>query len=177
MNDDNQRTLFDKDAIRKSTDAMTDKIDHQAIENVKTLQEKQNYYEELIASINRLENHSICPGSLPTCNNGVLRETKEVKQESKQADDEPIHGADCHCSKCCPNPNPNWLQKHRNGLLIAVIVLAMIVLGIGWTPTGGVFDAIQNSWVDLIVNVFKIAIYAIAGIAIYNLSKKKDEKK
>ena len=51
----------------------------------------------------------------------------------------------------------------------------MVFLAIGWTPTGGVADAINNSWVELIVNVFKIGIFAIAGVATYNLVKKPDE--
>ena len=58
------------------------------------------------------------------------------------------------------------------GILITVIWVMMIFLGIGWTPTGGVAEAIQNSWVELFVNVFKVGMFAIAGVATYNLAKK-----
>ena len=51
----------------------------------------------------------------------------------------------------------------------------MIFLAIGWTPTGGIADAINNSWVELFVNVFKIGAFAIAGVATYNLVKKSNE--
>ena len=85
------------------------------------------------------------------------------------------HGEDCHCSKCCPSPNPNFFQKHKVGLLIGLIWVLMVSLAIGWTPTGGVADAINNSWVELIVNVFKIGIFAIAGVATYNLVKNPNE--
>ena len=50
----------------------------------------------------------------------------------------------------------------------------MILLGVGWTPSGGIFDAINNSWVEMFVNVFKIGMFAIAGIVTYNLVKKGD---
>ena len=51
----------------------------------------------------------------------------------------------------------------------------MVFLAIGWMPTGGIADAINNSWVELIVNFFKIGLFAIAGIATYNLVKKQNE--
>ena len=58
---------------------------------------------------------------------------------------------------------------------MGLIWVLMVFLAIGWTPTGGVADAINNSWVELIVNVFKIGIFAIAGVATYNLVKKPNE--
>ena len=51
----------------------------------------------------------------------------------------------------------------------------MVFLAIGWMPTGGIADAINTSWVELIVNFFKIGLFAIAGIATYNLVKKANE--
>ena len=71
----------------------------------------------------------------------------------------------------CPNPNPNFFQKHRIGILVSILWAALIILGVGWTPSGGVFDAIQNSWVQLFVNFFKVGIFAIAGIVSYQLFK------
>ena len=55
-------------------------------------------------------------------------------------------------------------------------MLAIIMcLAIGWRPTGGIADARNTSWVELIVNFFKIGLFAIAGIATYNLIKKANE--
>ena len=73
--------------------------------------------------------------------------------------------------KCCPNPKPNFWQRHKIGILVSILWAAIIILGIGWTPSGGVFDAIQNSWVELFVNFFKVGIFAIAGIVSYQLFK------
>ena len=48
----------------------------------------------------------------------------------------------------------------------------MIVLAVGWSPSGEAFQAIQESYVDLLVNFFKMGIFAVAGIVTYNLFKK-----
>ena len=51
----------------------------------------------------------------------------------------------------------------------------MVFLAIGWMPTGGIAYAINNSWVELILNFFKIGLFAIAVIATYHLAKKPNE--
>ena len=43
------KRVFDKDQVRRNTDLITEELDRQAIENIKTLQRKRNYEEELIA--------------------------------------------------------------------------------------------------------------------------------
>ena len=148
-----QVSFFERDSVRKNTDVITDMLDKQAIENIKVLQERRNFEEELLASLHKLNSHSLCPGSLPTCED--LKKDVVKKEEVKE-----VH------------PNPNFFQKHRTTLLIGIIWIAIIILAVGWSPTGTTFEAIQNSWVDLIVNFFKIGIFAIAGIATYNLVKK-----
>ena len=56
-----------------------------------------------------------------------------------------------------------------------ILWTALIVLAIGWSPSGKTFEAIQTSYVELIVNFFKMAIFAIAGFATYYLIRKRDE--
>lgn len=167
-NKNEQVSFFERDSVRKNTDIITDMIDRQAIDNIKALQERRNYEEELLASLHRLNSHSLCPGSLPTCDDlkkDVIK--KEVKEEVKE-----VHGEDCHCSKCCPNPNPNFFQKNKQTILVSLLWIAMIVLAVGWSPSGEMFEAIQESYVDLLVNFFKMGIFAIAGVITYNLFKK-----
>ena len=167
-NKNEQVSFFERDSVRRNTDIIADMLDKQAIENIKTLQERRNYEEELLASLHRLNSHSLCPGSLPTCDDlkkDVIK--KEVKEEIGE-----VHGEDCHCSKCCPNPNPNFFQKNKQTILVSLLWIAMIVLAVGWTPSGEMFEAIQESYVDLLVNFFKMGIFAVAGIITYNLFKK-----
>lgn len=170
-NKNEQVSFFERDSVRKNTDIITDMIDRQAIDNIKALQERRNYEEELLASLHRLNSHSLCPGSLPTCDDlkkdVIKKEAKEVEKEVKE-----VHGADCHCSKCCPNPNPNFFQKNKQTILVSLLWIAMIVLAVGWSPSGEMFEAIQESYVDLLVNFFKMGIFAVAGVITYNLFKK-----
>ena len=86
------------------------------------------------------------------------------------------HGPDCHCSKCCPNPNPSWFQRNTKGICVAILLVSIILLAVGWSPSGPVFDSIQKSWVELFVNFFKMAILAVAitvSVKILNDDKKK----
>lgn len=168
-----QVSFFERESIRENTDIITDMLDKQAIENIRTLQKKRNYEEEIIAALHKLNTHSLCPGALPTCED--LKKNVMKEEAVKEGAKEIVHGDDCHCSKCCPNPNPTWLQKNKNSILISVLVMAMLILAIGWSPAGATFDAIQTSYVDLIVNFFKMAILAVAGISIYKLTQKKND--
>lgn len=169
-----KKVKVNREDVRQNTDVIVDKIDEQAIENIKTIQETNKYREELISSLHRLDSHSICPGSIPNCNNETPEKKVEVKVEKQENTKEihEVHGADCHCSKCCPNPTPNWFQKNKLALLLGVLVCCMLVLAIGWSPSGKTFEAIQESYVELIVDFFKMAIIGVASIVIYSIAKK-----
>ena len=153
--------------VRAAADNITDMLDKQAVENFELNLQVNKYKSELKHALQQLEEHTYCPGEVD-----IQCKTDNCKGQSQPQEQ---HGEDCHCSKCCPNPNPNFFQKHKVGLLIGLIWAIMIFLAIGWMPTGGIADAINNSWVELIVNFFKIGLFAIAGIATYKLVKKPNE--
>ena len=153
--------------MRAAADNITDMLDKQAVENFELNLQVNKYKSELKHALQQLEEHTYCPGEVD-----IQCKPDNCKGQSQPQEQ---HGEDCHCSKCCPNPNPNFFQKHKAGLLIGLIWAIMIFLAIGWMPTGGIADAINNSWVELIVNFFKIGLFAIAGIATYNLVKKANE--
>ena len=157
--------------VRNTADNITDKLDKQAVENFELNLQVNKYRSELKHALQQLEEHTYCPGEVDIlCDSNQCSDKCQSKQVAQDIL-EPQHGADCHCSKCCPNPNPNFFQKHRIGILVSILWAALIILGVGWTPSGGVFDAIQNSWVQLFVNFFKVGIFAIAGIVSYQLFK------
>ena len=153
--------------VRAAADNITDMLDKQAVENFELNLQVNKYKSELRHALQQLEEHSYCPGEVD-----IQCKPDNCKGQSQPQEQ---HGEDCHCSKCYPNPNPNFFQKHKVGLLIGLIWAIMIFLAIGWMPAGGIADAINNSWVELIVNFFKIGLFAIAGIATYNLVKKANE--
>ena len=157
--------------VRNTADNITDKLDRQAVENFELNLQVNKYRSELKHALQQLEEHSYCPGEVDIqCNSSECSDKCQSKQLAQDTV-EPQHGDDCHCSKCCPNPNPNFFQKHRIGILVSILWAALIILGVGWTPTGGIADAINNSWVQLFVNFFKVGIFAIAGIVSYQLFK------
>ena len=157
--------------VRNAADNITDKLDRQAVENFELNLQVNKYRSELKHALQQLEEHSYCPGEVDIlCDSNQCSDKCQSKQLAQDTV-EPQHGDDCHCSKCCPNPNPNFFQKHRIGILVSILWAALIILGVGWTPTGGIADAINNSWVQLFVNFFKVGIFAIAGIVSYQLFK------
>ena len=157
--------------VRNTADNITDKLDKQAVENFELNLQVNKYRSELKHALQQLEEHSYCPGEVDIlCDSNQCSDKCQSKQLAQDTV-EPQHGDDCHCSKCCPNPKPNFWQRHKIGILVSILWAAIIILGVGWTPSGGVFDAIQNSWVQLFVNFFKVGIFAIAGIVSYQLFK------
>ena len=165
-----RRTVEKQDSrrdVRAAADNITDMLDKQAVENFELNLQVNKYKSELRHALEQLEEHTYCPGEVD-----IQCKPDNCKGQSQPQEQ---HGEDCHCSKCCPNPSPNFFQKHKVGLLIGLIWAIMIFLAIGWMPAGGIADAINNSWVELIVNFFKIGLFAIAGIATYNLVKKANE--
>ena len=171
--------------LRRTTDNLVDDIDQQALKNFEMNLQLNNYKSELRHALHKVEEHTYCPGQVNiNCIDKKGQQEFDIHaltpktgeyQEKPSPQVKEVHGADCHCSKCCPNPNLNFFQKHKVGLLIGLIWIIMVFLAIGWTPTGGIADAINTSWVELLVNAFKIGIFAIAGIATYNLVKKPNE--
>lgn len=167
--------------IRRTTDCIIREVDEQALRNFEMNLRVNHMKSELVHNLQKLDEHTYCPGKVSIgCTSGEKCVSKckghheeIVKAEVKKEEVAVVHGDDCHCSKCCPNPNPNFFQKHRQGLLLGFLWVAMIVLAVGWSPSGPVFDEVQASFVDLLVNFFKMGIFAIAGIVTYSLAKKK----
>lgn len=167
------------DNLRQNSDEMVNKVDEQALKNFELNLELNNYKSELIHALNRVNEHTYCPGQVPvdcvdkkSCGHEEpsVKSAPQVKEESA-----PVHGEDCHCSKCCPNPRPNFFQRNKFAILVSILWMALIILAIGWSPSGATFEAIQTSYVDLLVNFFKMSIFAVAGFVTYQLMKRKGD--
>ena len=159
--------------IAYTTQDIVDKLDAQRLRDIELEFMRKATREELEYSIQKLDNHAICSGNV-TCPKDV-KCSGECAPKITQEEVAEVHGPGCHCEKCCPNPRPSWFKKHKAGLLAAIIFACVLILAVGWTPAGAVFTAMQNSYVDLIVNFFKVAVLAIAGFGIYKLIAKDKE--
>ena len=177
LNKSNDPVISEQREYRKqiaySTQDMVDKLDAQRLRDIELEFMRKATREELEDSIRKLDNHSICTGVL-TCPKDA-KCSGECAPKITQEEVAEVHGPGCHCEKCCPNPKPSWFKKHKAGLLAAIIFACVLILAVGWTPAGSVFTAIQTSYVDLIVNFFKVAVLAVAGFGIYKLIAKDKE--
>ena len=163
--------------IISSTQDMVDKLDAQRLRDIELEFMRKATREELEDSIRKLDNHSICTGNVccPYECVGEYAPSIEEQTQEEVAVMAPIHGEDCHCSKCCPNPKPNFFQRNKIKIFMGILWAALVVLAVGWSPSGATFDAIQTSYVELIVNFFKMGIFAVAGFATYKLMNKDKE--
>lgn len=167
------------DNLRHNSDEIVSKVDEQALKNFELNLELNNYKSELIHALNRVNEHTYCPGQVPIdcMDKKPCDHEQSLVNQAPQTEVKPVtvHGEDCHCSKCCPNPRPNFFQKNKFAILVSILWMALIVLAIGWSPSGATFEAIQTSYVDLLVNFFKMSIFAVAGFVTYQLMKRKGE--
>ena len=104
-----------------------------------------------------------------TCQSVTCHPVEEVVVQEVQ------HGEGCHCEKCCPNPKKNWFQRNKRGLSIGAIWVIMIVLALGLSPQGEWFTALQESYVNILVDLFKMGLFAVAGVITFKLTKQEDE--
>ena len=184
--------------VAYTTQDIVDKLDQQKLRDIELEFMRKATREELEDSIRKLDNHAICSGNVVCPKEAPVVIVKENKCEGcvkeqpvKQTMSvqpvavpvepaepiEEVHGPDCHCSKCCPNPNPTFFQKHKNKILAAIVFICVLILSIGWLPSGGNYEALQKAYVELIVNLPKMVLLSVAGFAIFKIAKSTDDKK
>ena len=167
--------------VRAAADNITDMLDKQAVENFELNSQVNKYKSELRHALEQLEEHTYCPGEVDiqcksdNCKGQCQPQAQPQVQQAVQQ--EAQHGDDCHCSKCCPNPNPTFFQKHKNKILAAIVFICVLILSIGWLPSGGNYEALQKAYVELIVNLPKMVLLSVAGFAIFKIAKSTDDKK
>ena len=77
---------------------------------------------------------------------------------------------------CCPRMKMPKVFKNHKKLFLTGMWIIMIVLAIGISPQGAWFTTLQESWVNLFVDFFKVGLFAIAGFFTYKIVKDdKDE--
>ena len=155
----------DRTNVRTAADNITDLLDEQALKNFEMNLQVNRYKSELRHALQQLDEHTYCPGDVDI-------QCKEDK-----------------CKGCKEEPAPKIvettdynkyskvgvLKKNKKAIILVVLWVIIVILAVGWSPTGSTAEAINNSWVELIVNFFKMVLFAIAGIATYILIKKDNE--
>ena len=181
-NIDSQRVY--RKNIAYTTQEIVDKLDQQKIKDIELEFMRKATREELEDSIRKLDSHAICSGNVScpkdvkvvTVKEDKCKDCKVVQGHVVPDVPQEVHGEDCHCSKCCPNPKPSFFQKHKAKILGAIVFVCVLVLSIGWMPSGGNYEALQKAYVELIVNLPKMVMLGIAGFSVYKIAKTADEK-
>ena len=181
-NADTQRVY--RKNIAYTTQEIVDELDQQKLRDIELEFMRKATREELEDSIRKLDSHAICSGNVScpkdvkvvTVKEDKCKDCKIVQEHVVPDVAQEVHGEDCHCSKCCPNPKPNFFQKHKAKLLAAIVFICVLVLSIGWMPSGGNYEALQKAYVELIVNLPKMVMLGIAGFSVYKIAKTADDK-
>ena len=181
-NIDSQRVY--RKNIAYTTQEIVDKLDQQKLKDIELEFMRKATREELEDSIRKLDSHAICSGNVScpkdvkvvTVKENECKDCKVVQEHVVPDVVQEVHGEDCHCSKCCPNPKPSFFQKHKAKILGAIVFVCVLVLSIGWMPSGGNYEALQKAYVELIVNLPKMVMLGIAGFSIYKIAKTADDK-
>ena len=181
-NIDSQRVY--RKNIAYTTQDIVDKLDQQKLKDIELEFMRKATREELEDSIRKLDSHAICSGNVScpkdvkvvTVKEDKCKDCKVVQEHVVPDVVQEVHGEDCHCSKCCPNPKPSFFQKHKAKILGAIVFVCVLVLSIGWMPSGGNYEALQKAYVELIVNLPKMVMLGIAGFSIYKIAKTADDK-
>ncbi len=155
----------DRTNVRTAADNITDLLDEQALKNFEMNLQVNRYKSELRHALQQLDEHTYCPGDVDI-------QCKEDK--CKGCKEEPVPKT-VEITDYNNHSKVGFLKKNKKAIILAVLWVIIVILAVGWSPTGNTAEAINNSWVELIVNFFKMVLFAIAGIATYILIKKDNE--
>ena len=94
------------------------------------------------------------------------RECEECKKKDEPKVEQPV---------CCPRMKMPKVFKNHKKLFLTGMWIIMIVLALGISPQGAWATFLQESWVNLFVDFFKMGLFAIAGLLTFKIVKDKDE--
>ena len=155
----------DRTNVRTAADNITDMLDEQAVKNFEMNLQVNRYKSELRHALQQLDEHTYCPGDVDIqCKEDKCKGCKE------ELTSKTVEAADYN-----KYSKVGVLKKNKKAIILVILWAIIVILAVGWSPTGSTAEAINNSWVELIVNFFKMILFAIAGIATYILIKKDNE--
>ena len=155
----------DRTNVRTAADNITDMLDEQALKNFEMNLQVNRYKSELRHALQQLDEHTYCPGDVDIqCKEDKCKGCKETPEPKT-----------VEISNYNNHSKVGMLKKNKKAIILVILWAIIVILAVGWSPTGSTAEAINNSWVELIVNFFKMVLFAIAGIATYILIKKDNE--
>lgn len=75
--------------------------------------------------------------------------------------------------KYCPmSQKESFFTKNKNSILISMLVGLVLILALGITPSGQWWETLQTSYVELLVDMFRMGAIGGIFVLVYKLCKK-----
>ena len=145
INDDDKKVNFDslEKKIMDEIEAKAEVQRQKMIIKGQLDQENTRMMSEMMGNINKSQLYGLSEQE----KNEIIKQcekTKEVKSISKRK------------------------EKFMAGLLVVIIIL----LTIGITPSGSWYETIQTNYVETLVDIFKVSMIGVSGYLVYKLFKR-----
>lgn len=192
-------SVKDNHELMRSVQEACDELDRKEIEN--SILQKQKEDAEYVAKITTQANEELVreirdlnyksglygttkkyvdPRKEEVCVNERREEVHMCNCPSCQRERQLRQQHECNCHHECHHVENNkevnirfpFIKEHKSTFFLVMGLIIILLLASGFTPAGAFWTAIQDQWITLIADVFKIALVAIASIFIYNGVKK-----
>ena len=189
------KSVNDNRDLMRSVQEACDQLDRKEIEN--SILQKQKEDAEYVAKITTEANEELVREirdlNYKTGLYGTSKKYLDPRQEEQheahvcncpacqQQRNQVCHNHECQC-QCqhhdCIKNNQDvnirvpFFKEHRPLFFLLVGIVCILLLATGYTPSGDFWTAIQDQWITLIADIFKIALVGILGVLVYNGVKK-----
>ena len=189
------KSVNDNRDLMRSVQEACDQLDRKEIEN--SILQKQKEDAEYVAKITTEANEELVREirdlNYKTGLYGTSKKYLDARPEEQheahvcncpvcqQQRNQVCHNHECQC-QCqhhdCIKNNQDvnirvpFFKEHRPLFFLLVGIVCILLLATGYTPSGDFWTAIQDQWITLIADIFKIALVGILGVLVYNGVKK-----
>ena len=186
--------INDNKDLMRSVQEACDELDRKEME--KEILRKQKEDAERVAEITTKANEELVKEirdlNYKSSLYGTTKKSLDLRDEECHINvriEEPHNDQQCNCPQCQQQhqvqPQDNYIKNNQDvniripffkenkaTFLLIMGFLIILLLATGFTPSGDFWTAIQDQWITLIADVFKIALVVVAGLFIYHGVKK-----
>ena len=187
------KSVNDNRDLMRSVQEACDQLDRKEIEN--SILQKQKEDAEYVAKITTEANEELVREirdlNYKTGLYGTSKKYLDSRQEEQheahvcncpvcqQQRNQVCHNHECQCQHhdCIKNNQDvnirvPFFKEHKALFFLLVGIVCILLLATGYTPSGDFWTAIQDQWITLIADIFKIALVGILGALVYRGVKK-----
>ena len=189
------KSVNDNRDLMRSVQEACDQLDRKEIEN--SILQKQKEDAEYVAKITTEANEELVREirdlNYKTGLYGTSKKYLDARPEEQheahvcncpvcqQQRNQVCHNHECQCQHqhddCIKNNQDvnirvPFFKEHRPLFFLLVGIVCILLLATGYTPSGDFWTAIQDQWITLIADIFKIALVGILGALFYRGVKK-----